>query len=341
MELIEPTLSLNVEKCASADLIGCMRLSNLSVQGIEKLIVSHCPSLTYLDISGNHALKYLDASECDRLYQINYITYLPSIPLVLIGGENLEYLNVSGCTSLEDCFGGHSTDNPEIMEAEGYERICYIETRRADASTGQEFERTLHIPEETLLKEINLSGVKAFEKVMVKGKQLEYLNLSNTHLWEIYETSFLDSHVRNLDISGCLELKKAYIKGNQSTVIPLQKLNASNCSSLQYLNCQNSLLSDLSVSGCNNLLEFDVKNTMMKENVDEFLEKNNILPTSYDCRYGYEYVRLEDFKPQWYVSKAIDRGIGWWFTGEPGRGYHTEEDLPCSLDDFGGWLDEI
>lgn len=334
-------LSLNVEKCASADLSGCMRLSNLSVQGIEKLIVSHCPSLTYLDISGNHALKYLDASECDRLYQINYITYLPSIPLVLIGGENLEYLNVSGCTSLEDCFGGHSTDNPEIMEAEGYERICYIETRRADASTGQEFERTLHVPEETLLKEINFSGVKAFEKVMVKGKQLEYLNLSNTHLWEIYETSFLDSHVRNLDISGCYELKKAYIKGNQSTVIPLQKLNASNCSSLQYLNCQNSLLSDLSVSGCNNLLEFDVKNTMMKENVDEFLEKNNILPTSYDCRYGYEYVILEDFKPQWYVSRAIDRGIGWWFTGEPGRGYHIEEDLPCPLDNFGGWLDEI
>lgn len=334
-------LSLNVEKCASADLSGCMRLSNLAVQGVEKLIVSHCPSLTYLDISGNHALKYLDASECDRLYQINYITYLPSIPLVLIGGENLEYLNVSGCTSLEDCFGGHSTDNPEIMEAEGYERICYIETRRADASTGQEFERTLHIPEETLLKEINFSGVKAFEKIFVKGKQLEYLNLSNTHLWEIYETSFLDSHVRNLDISGCLELKKAYIKGNQSTVIPLQKLNASNCSSLQYLNCQNSLLSDLSVSGCNNLLEFDVKNTMMKENVDEFLEKNNILPTSYDCRYGYEYVRLEDFKPQWYVSKAIDRGIGWWFTGEPGRGYHIEEDLPCPLDNFGGWLDEI
>lgn len=334
-------LSLNVEKCASADLSGCMRLSNLSVQGIEKLIVSYCPSLTYLDISGNHALKYLDASECDRLYQINYITYLPSIPLVLIGGENLEYLNVSGCTSLEDCFGGHSTDNPEIMEAEGYERICYIETRRADASTGQEFERTLHIPEETLLKEINFSGVKAFEKVMVKGKQLEYLNLSDTHLWEIYETSFLDSHVRNLDISGCLELKKAYIKGNQSTVIPLQKLNASNCSSLQYLNCQNSLLSDLSVSGCNNLLEFDVKNTMMKENVDEFLEKNNILPTSYDCRYGYEYVILEDFKPQWYVSRAIDRGIGWWFTGEPGQGYHVEEDLPCPLDNFGGWLDEI
>lgn len=97
--------------------------------------------------------------------------------------------------------------------------------------------------------------------------------MSNTHLWEIYETSFLDSHVRNLDISGCLELKKAYIKGNQSTVIPLQKLNASNCSSLQYLNCQNSLLSDLSVSGCNNLLEFDVKNTMMKENVDEFWRK--------------------------------------------------------------------
>lgn len=334
-------LSLNVEKCASADLSGCMRLSNLAVQGVEKLIVSHCPLLTYLDISGNHALKYLDASECDRLYQINYITYLPSIPLVLIGGENLEYLNVSGCTSLEDCFGGHSTDNPEIMEAEGYERICYIETRRADASTGQEFERTLHIPEETLLKEINLSGVKAFEKVMVKGKQLEYLNLSDTHLWEIYETSFLDSHVRNLDISGCYELKKAYIKGNQSTVIPLQKLNASNCSSLQYLNCQNSLLLDLSVSGCNNLLEFDVKNTMMKENVDEFLEKNNILPTSYDCRYGYEYVILEDFKPQWYVSRAIDRGIGWWFTGEPGRGYHIEEDLPCPLDNFGGWLDEI
>lgn len=335
-------LSLNVEKCASADLSGCMRLSNLSVQGIEKLIVSHCPSLTYLDISGNPDLKYLDASECDRLYQINFITQIGGMMhKVFVGGANLEYLNVSGCTSLEDCFGGHSTDDPEIMEAEGYERICYIETRRADASTGQEFERTLHIPEETLLKEINLSGVKAFEKVMVKGKQLEYLNLSNTHLWEIYETSFLDSHVRNLDISGCLELKKAYIKGNQSTVIPLQKLNASNCSSLQYLNCQNSLLSDLSVSGCNNLLEFDVKNTMMKENVDEFLEKNNILPTSYDCRYGYEYVRLEDFKPQWYVSKAIDRGIGWWFTGEPGRGYHTEEDLPCSLDDFGGWLDEI
>ena len=332
-------LSLNVEKCASADLSGCMRLSNLSVQGIEKLIVSYCPSLTYLDISGNLDLKYLDASECDRLYQINFITQIGGMMhKVFVGGANLEYLNVSGCTSLEDCFGGHSTDDPEIMEAEGYERICYIETRRADASTGQEFERTLHIPEETLLKEINFSGVKAFEKVMVKGKQLEYLNLSNTHLWEIYETSFLDSHVRNLDISGCYELKKAYIKGNQSTVIPLQKLNASNCSSLQYLNCQNSLLSDLSVSGCNNLLEFDVKNTMMKENVDEFLEKNNILPTSYDCRYGYEYVRLEDFKHQWYVSKAIDRGIGWWFTGEPGQGYHTDEDLPCSLDDFGGWL---
>ena len=332
-------LSLNVEKCASADLSGCMRLSNLAVQGVEKLIVSHCPLLTYLDISGNPDLKYLDASECDRLYQINFITQIGGMMhKVFVGGANLEYLNVSGCTSLEDCFGGHSTDDPEIMEAEGYERICYIETRRADASTGQEFERTLHIPEETLLKEINLSGVKAFEKVMVKGKQLEYLNLSNTHLWEIYETSFLDSHVRNLDISGCYELKKAYIKGNQSTVIPLQKLNASNCSSLQYLNCQNSLLSDLDISRCENLADLYLQDTMMKESLDAFYEKYDKFPTSYDRRYTYEYVQLDPESSLWYILKAMDKGVGWWYNGEPARGYHLERDLPCSLDCLAGWF---
>lgn len=331
-------LSLNVEKCASADLSGCMRLSNLSVQGIEKLIVSHCPSLTYLDISGNPDLKYLDASECDRLYQINFITQIGGMMhKVFVGGANLEYLNVSGCTSLEDCFGGHSTDDPEIMEAEGYERICYIETRRADASTGQEFERTLHIPEETLLKEINFSGVKAFEKIFVKGKQLEYLNLSNTHLWEIYDTSFLDSHVRNLDISGCLELKKASIKGDYRNTIPLQKLNASDCPKLEYLDCQKSLLSELSVSRCLALTYLDVRETMMKEVYEDFYEKNQISPTFYDRRYEYEYV-LKEENYQWFVARAIDKGIGWWFKGEPGRGYHTEEDLPCSLPDFGGWL---
>lgn len=328
------------EKCASADFSHCQRLSNLDVHGVEKLIVSHCPSLTHLYISENSNLKYLDASECEKLYEITFISQSGGMmPAVSIGGANLEYLNVSGCTSLKYCLGGHSTDDPEIMEAEGYERICYIETRRADPSTGQEFEHTLHIPEETLLKEINFSGVKAFEKIFVKGKQLEYLNLSDTHLWEIYDTSFLNSQVRNLDISGCQELKKASIKGDFRNTIPLQKLNASDCPKLEYLDCQKSLLSELSVSGCLALTYLDVRETMLKEVYEDFYEKNQISPTFYDRRYEYEYV-LKEENYQWFVARAIDKGIGWWFKGEPGRGYHTEEDLPCSLPDFGGWLDE-
>lgn len=375
------SVNLIGKKCALVDFSGCRNLTDLSVVETEKLIVTQCASLTDLYLSGNHALKYLDASACGRLARIEFISNIPSLHRVIIGGENLEYLNLSECTSLMDCFGGHSTDDPEIMETEGYERICYIETRRADPSTGLEYEYTLHIPEQTLLKEINLSGVKAFNKILVKGKQLEYLNLSNTGLKMIDDYSCKDSHLRYLDVSACQELESAYIIGDPQNVIPLQKLNASNClrlthldcqnsslsdlnvsrsenlihldcqnsslselnlsglRKLAYLNCQNSLLSNLNISGCENLAELYLKNTMMKGNLEDFFEKNDIYPTSYDCRYGYAYVQKEGTS-QWYVSKAIDRGIGWWFKGEPAVGYHTPEDLPCPLEDFEGWLDE-
>ena len=43
-------------------------------------------------------------------------------------------------------------------------------------------EHILYIPEETLLKEINLTGVTAFDKISVKGRSLEYL--IKPYIWQ-------------------------------------------------------------------------------------------------------------------------------------------------------------
>lgn len=332
-------------KCILADFSGCRNLKYLEIAETEKLIVSQCTSLEKLSVTENHTLKKLDASDCIKLKEIEYIRLLTSVGeqkgTAYIGGENLEYLNLSGCSNLErisDSFAGVSLD-PSVNQLEGFDRICYIDTQWGYDEGSSVLEHILYIPEETLLKEINLTGVTAFNKISVKGRSLEYLNLSKTSLKTISNPSFQGSNIRSLDVSGCTKLKSVRIEGSSYYSIPLQKLIASDCINLTTLECPYTLLSDLSVNGCSQLRQFDLSNTMMQENIEDFYEKNHVIPNLYDHRYTYEYVERDNGEGlKWYVSKVVDNGIGWWNKVEPAQGYHTPEELPCSLEQFGGWL---
>ena len=171
-----------------------------------------------------------------------------------------------------------------------------------------------------------LSGCTALYSLYCDNNQLTSLDVSGcTALY------FLECHnnqLTSLDVSGCIALDVLYCYDNQLT-----SLDVSECTALYLLDCYNNQLTSLDVSGCtalyslschnNQLTSLDVSGCTALEILwcyDNQLtqEITGIFAEIYGFRYDVRYEYYWDGDG----IKYIDHGKGWWYPGEPGKGYH-------------------
>ena len=323
---------------------GCSSLYDLQVNNAETITFTDCTSLEEVFLGNNQRLKYVDASNCPKLQSLNLMTAL-SIPGggydIRIGGDKLERLNVSGCTALESFGFKSSSDGSwydlEEEELEAYDRVLYFEREWKSQSDGsQALVNVLHIPATSLLQELDMSGVKVVQGIDAQDTALEYLNLSQTGLQSI-DTYDLNGPLHALNVSGCTSLTDVDVTGRSS----LQRLDASDCTELETLRCDDlPALQQLQVKGSDALFEFTCRNTALTQNIDDWINKQGVMPREYDARYVYDYIQYDEgMGPKWYVSKVTDNGTGWYYRDEPGRGYHDKFTVPWGEDfnQFGSW----
>lgn len=185
------------------------------------------------------------------------------------------------------------------------------------------------------LTSINVSGHDLYD-IYIDNNPLESLNISECTSLERF--SFSDTPLTNLNINGCKDLKEIYCSYNKLT-----SLNVSGCTKLESLYCSNNQLTSLNISGCTKLESLDCSNNQLTSlNVSgcTFLKglwcSNNkicsVIPSwfsqlryfTYDQRYT-NYWWQDIYWDGHLIDRVLhydDNGTGWWYPGEPSKGYH-------------------
>ena len=214
-------LSLNNNALIALNVNGCSSL--------ETLICDE-NKLKNLDLNGCTALKYLNCSS-NELTSLDLRGYT-ILETLKCYDNRLEALNLSGCTALKtvDCEMNYLSDL-DLSDCASLESINDSDAWdiRYDAQN-----------------KLNVSNCTALKRLVCAS--LLGLNASGcTALEELY----FNDELEILIISGCTALKTLKHGGNETLVY----LDASNCISLESLNCHDENLAYLNVSGCTSLKE--------------------------------------------------------------------------------------
>ena len=86
-----------------------------------------------------------------------------------------------------------------------------------------------------------------------------------------------------------------------------------------YLSCSNNQLTSLDVSGCSALESLRCNNNKISSVIPEWFSQ--LSHFYHDVRYSYSRKTING---KW-VIKYEDRGYGWWYPGEPGKGRHSPD----------------
>ena len=137
--------------------------------------------------------------------------------------------------------------------------------------------------------------------------QLTTLNVSGCKL---LSRLYCDNNqLTTLNVSGCTNLYELTCHNNQLT-----SLDVSGFTSLWDLTCSNNQLTSLNVSGCNALVYLFCANNRINQEIPDWFAQ--LTTFSYDIKYKY-YNENGD-------KKWKDQGYGWWYPGEPEKGYHGQ-----------------
>lgn len=167
-----------------------------------------------------------------------------------------------------------------------------------------------------LLKEIHLSfmGSRFFDKLRIADNPLlEYVNIDFDMIDETIEVGI--DELTLLNCNSLLEFKVYNLGAATQSLV--RSLNVANCSKLDRLDARDLKLRELTLSNLPALTRLFVKGNLMTGLMlpvfDEVRGKeygwSNV---SYDVRYFYE----------WGSDGYTDTGVGYWYDGEPDRGYH-------------------
>lgn len=315
------TLTLN--NCSSLEFFG-------SDGQMTALTISNCKSLTKistdydelqtLHISGCPALDILDCSWCG-LTDLQ-IAGSPELKELSCGKNKLTSLDVSGFKSLEilSCNDNQLTS----LAVSGMKKLKFLDASGNSFTTfdasGCESLETLGLSQKGITS-LNLSGCTSYKSLYwsnwyplsehldlqtldVSGcTSLEYINLSANKLTE-------------LNVKGCTALEELFCQMNELTT-----LDVSGCTKLKKLGCQANKLTWLEAEGCMQIESISCDNNQITREIPDWFAR--IKHASYDRRYHYD-IKAEWGGPVTFTYK--DNGVGWWFKGEPERGYHTWTD---------------
>ncbi len=283
--------SLDVLDCSALKGLSCHnnQLMSLDLSGCMALESLNCfdNQLTSLNVSGRAALERLDCSD-NQLTSLNVsgCTALERLDCV---NNQLKSLNVSGCTALEllYCFDNQLTS----LNVSGCAALKYL--------------YCFH----NQLTSLNVSGCTALADLKCTFNQLTSLNVSGCTALNYLDCS--GNQLTSLNVSGCTALEFLVCDYNQLT-----SLNVSGCTALTHLYCDNNQLKSLNVSGCTALEYLYCSDNPITQMITEpFL---SIPSFHYDRRYNY----YTDDEGRIYWEYCYSDGHGWYYPGEPQKGYH-------------------
>ncbi len=323
--------SLNVSGCAALNDLNCSgnQLTSLDVLGCNVLVNLYCDynQLTSLAVSECTALVYLGCYN-NQLANLD-ISCCTALEFLYCDHNQFESLDVSGCPILKalNCFGNQLTS----LDVSRCTVLNYL-----DCAYNQ-------------LTSLDVSGCAALNDLGCSGNQLTSLDVSGCTALESLQC--FENQLTSLDVSRCTVLRGLYCYYNQLTSLnvlgctalewlqcpynQLTSLNVSECVALDILHCFSNQLTSLNVSGCTALSDLRCySNQLTSLNVSRCTELYylwcdnnpitqmitelflNIPVFSYDQRFYY------DNDGNW--SYKYDDGHGWYYSGEPYKGYHGE-----------------
>ncbi|MBR3774250.1 MAG: leucine-rich repeat domain-containing protein [Alistipes sp.] len=302
--------SLNVSGCAAMEVLYCFhnQLTSLNVSGCTALAELRCydNQLTSLHVSGCTALEDLECNY-NQLTSLD-VSGCTALADLRCSSNQLTSLNVSGCTAMKHLY----CDNNQLKSL-NVSGCAALEDLVCDYNQ---------------LTSLNVSGCAALKNLHCNNNQLTSLNVSGcTALDDLY---CFDNQLTSLNVSGCTALEYLYCSGNQLTSLnvsgcaaladldcsgnQLTSLNVSGCAAMEVLYCFHNQLTSLNVSGCTALADLYCSDNPITQMITELFL--NIPVFSYDQRFYY------DNDGNW--SYKYDDGHGWYYSGEPYKGYHGE-----------------
>ncbi|MCM1170046.1 MAG: chitobiase/beta-hexosaminidase C-terminal domain-containing protein [Bacteroides sp.] len=318
---------LNISGCSALDSLNVSSFYNVyhgfDQGNLTTLNISGCTNLKYLDCRHN-PLEILDASGLENLQEI----YIPNNHIYETYNRQyaLKQLNVSGCTSLTSLdVNGNSNgqlsslivngctnlqtlrcrNNPLYhLDVSGCPNIEVLDCRntslvRLNASGLTKLTaQTLLLPLNNL-SDLNISDCTGFDtinlsnfspnggllqKLNVNGcTNLKYLSVGNNPLSELSiiglpNLKTLDIHrdyncpindtMNRLEISNCDSLQSIDCRNTNLKLFSLK-----DCPYIQLIDCQENQLKNLNVTGCSSLTELDYRDNQLQDlNLNDCLE---------------------------------------------------------------------
>lgn len=284
--------SLDVSNCTALNTLQCSRnkLTSLDVSNCTVLRLLECGlnQLTSLDVSGLTKLEYLECGSNELIsLDISDCTFLKCLRCSV---NQLTSLDLFGHAVLEELYCSHN-------------KLVALDISNCTSLT---FLDCTYNP----LTSLNASDCVSLGNIYCCDNQLVSLNLSGCNA--LFKLNCSNNRLSSLDLSSCPSLRDLNCQKNQLT-----SLDMSDFSMLEYLNCYNNQLVSLDVSGCTSLKSLSCSKNKIVSVIPDWFSQ---LSFSYDQRYSYKkvYENGQEF------IKYEDKGVGWWYPGEPDRGYHKE-----------------
>lgn len=297
------SLICNDNRLSDINLDDCTQLTwlNCETNQLKDLNISSCTSLQMLSLSYNQLTK-LDLENCTQLQSLS------------CHGNQLNELNVLGCSLLNSlACGGNQIKE---LNLKGLSLLTSLGC----------FDNPL------VVLNISGTGIRMQSNSNWNDLPLESLDISNT---VIPSFSLYNSTLKHLNVDGCSQLKELSVSGQ------LVSLDVSTCENLRRLSVEGAQFATLDISSCGNLTELScsdnasLKKLVMSEQSNSNLSKfyatgTKITSEIYDWLkpstfyYEQRYTYYEEVVDGETVIKYRDKGYGWWYPGEPNRGYHKK-----------------
>lgn len=340
------TLSCSTNRLTSLDVLECKALesllcednllTSLDLSGLTALWLLSCGNnqLTSLDVSGNTTLESLscstnklvalDISDCialrslgcgqNELTSLNLSGYTNLKELYCVENQMVS-LDLSGCMSLThvQCYSNQLT-SLNVSECVSLEYMNCYNNKLISLDVSECVNLNILYCNSNHLTFLNISNCQDLEWLVCYDNQLTSLDVSGfaalTYLF------CYNNQLVSLNASGCITLKDLRCYDNRLT-----SLDASGCTALEILYCENNQIVLFNISGCTSLKHLVCKNNKIKSEIPEWLYKvlHHSIAFSHDQRYEYSRV----FENGKYVVKYKDKGVGWWYPGEPESKSHT------------------
>lgn len=324
----------------SIDLSGCTFLHRLSCDGgvfgdnrIESVDVSGCHYLESIDLSNNMELSHLNVSSCSNLEILN------------CRNNQLETLDVSDCLNLRELWCGenkltnidvtqnlgliwlqcnaNSLEKLDISQNRALESLDISDNPISELDVAHLAALKYYSCSSTDIQEVNVASNKHLMQLDCSYTSVSSLNLSG--LSELELIACTDSFLEELVVDGCEAVTSILCWNNLLDRLDLSRLSnllvlncsrneivdivLDGCNAIEDLKCNNNPLKDIDLDNLMNLKCFSCLETMICKEIPEWL--GQIEYFSYIQR--YEYPNYGEYR---------DKGYGWWYSGEPAKGYH-------------------